>query len=150
MTTIYPHLTVYDVGSCLCMDYTPNAAISHKSTADISSRHLAVCSVAAFVCMSAFGCGIWLDCACSAFDTSFKYVCVCVCVCVCCQSSCSSVNTYLPSHLSLTESPPLQSSWSSRSTAACWLPTAEKLWDYSHDNQGSIWCWRYQGLTRAY
>jgi len=39
-----------------------------------------VCSVAAFVCMSAFGCGIWLDCACSAFDTSFKYVCVWLCV----------------------------------------------------------------------
>jgi len=37
---------VCDVGSCLCMAYTPNAAVSHKSNADISSRHLTVCSVA--------------------------------------------------------------------------------------------------------
>ena len=83
MTTIYPHLTVYDVGSCLCIDYSPNTAISHNSNADISTRHLTVCSVAAFIRMSAFGCGIWLDCACSAFDTSYKYVCVCVCVDIC-------------------------------------------------------------------
>ena len=50
--------------------------ISHKSTADISSRHLAACSVAAFVCVSTFDSIVRVSQL-----TCLTSMCACVCVC---------------------------------------------------------------------